>query len=173
MKRTSHSIATIFLTAAAVATALPAAAAERKPVETVAANPIHAEKPAEVVKDRLMAMCEGAFSTTTLFERSAQLDGAEGEDLVFDYGESACNGDSMQWCGSGGCIRSVWLSTPEGYREVYEGPGWSIAEGPAAGEIEIDQHGAACGVSGAQGCAVIYKASASGLQQVSATPLQP
>ncbi|OWU85048.1 hypothetical protein ATO6_08305 [Oceanicola sp. 22II-s10i] len=167
---------TLTIALGAVLAAGTAHAAEGlRPTPVALPQGMQVDTPTEVVKDRLAASCAGSFATGEFFESSTQLDGMAGSDIVFDYGEATCDGEPMmEWCGTGGCIRSIWLSDGRGdYREIYEGPGWNVAAGAHESEIVIDAHGAHCGVPGFQGCSVTYRVSASGLDEVSAEPLTP
>ena len=177
---TGHRITQVAAAALLAAAPVFAAQAAEGPRVIQAAMPaagpaIHTADPAQVVRQRLEASCTERLSTGRYFEADAQLDGTAGADRVFDYGQATCGGEPMmEWCGSAGCVKSVWLDDGNGtYREVWEGAAWDVSADADAQTIVIGEHGSACDVPGYQGCYVEYRVSSSGLTQVDAEPAQP
>lgn len=95
------------------------------------------------------------------YAKTAEING----DGKLDYAlqPSAINCDQFgysEWCGSAGCVVDIWLSEPNGYRNVYSdnAQAWEFVDaGQGRKNLSFAMHGISCGNrSGADGCDMIY-----------------
>lgn len=75
-------------------------------------------------------------------------------DYILDYGRFSCGGSTTTFCGSAGCLTTVFASRGEGYVTVLDenvrGLEFRMVDNKPAMILEL--HGSACGKAGAEPC---------------------
>ena len=77
------------------------------------------------------------------------------KDYILDYGFFSCGEGGPSYCGTGGCMTSVIVSTEDGdfkevFRDTVRGMSFKTIKGQPA--MTIDLHGSACGRQGTEAC---------------------
>lgn len=88
------------------------------------------------------------------FASTMDADGDGRLDLLVDYGAAACSAPPANpWCGSAGCVQTIWRDTGAGFVRVFSDNVYGIAPEPG-GILALQMHGSACGLVGAAPCTV-------------------
>ncbi len=104
--------------------------------------------------------CSAAGGTADVgdwFVDNTDLNGDGLNDLVFDFGAADCSTLPDNYCGTGGCRQSMWLSDRNGpFTQVYDSGlfGYGVMED---GTLQLNGHGGMCGRVGYMGCEQRYQ----------------
>jgi hypothetical protein len=118
--------------------------------------------PAEVqavIDDELKSCAEKVtFKKGFLTRRDINGDGVE--DFILDYGRFACGDNSILYCGSAGCLMTVFASLPNGkFAKVFDENVRSVDFKNVRGRpaMVLQLHGSSCGKIGSEPCgATLY-----------------
>jgi hypothetical protein len=112
-----------------------------------------------VIDDELKSCAEKVtFKKGFLTRRDINGDGID--DFILDYGRFACGGNSIAYCGSAGCLMTVFASLPNGkFAKVLDENVRSVDFKNVGGRpaMVLELHGSSCGKIGSQACgATLY-----------------
>ncbi|MCE1235639.1 MAG: hypothetical protein LWW93_04700 [Hyphomicrobiales bacterium] len=64
------------------------------------------------------------------FVREVDVDGDGRRDVVLDYAQALCGGETAPYCTDEGCLIKAWRNEKSGWRKVFEGrvKTWSVGE---------------------------------------------
>ena len=117
--------------------------------------------PSEIQKDLDEARKEcaeaddGKITVKPGFVRKLDLTGNKRADYVVDHGELKCSTFESVFCGTGGCLHNIYVTTKAGeLRQVFSGAvrRYKVSKGAGAKTITFHLHGGFCGEGGYYDC---------------------
>lgn len=97
---------------------------------------------------------------------SLDADGETPMDIVIDHGAMICSTSPSHYCGSAGCLTSLWIGQENGrFTRVFSGNTYGISA-DGSGVVTMAFHGGACGLAGAAPCKKSYSVFADRLEPV-------
>ena len=113
-------------------------------VFVLAASPVIAEDmPHQLTGDLIRTeheYCKTSTGYGTRFVVLRDVDGDGRKDVVLDYSDAQCGGQSEPYCGDSGCLLKVYLASSSGYRKAFEGraKSWKVEDRGGRPVIFVD-----------------------------------
>ena len=85
------------------------------------------------------------------FVSRPDFDGDGQADIRLDYGFAQCSTGGFAWCGTAGCLQTLFHAVDGGFRPVFSGNVRTMEYTPGPG-LTLDLHGMACNRPGADSC---------------------